>query len=85
MIAGKWRAPIREEALKLPFGEMRTSQPFGYISNTETSKGSVQHLRRRIANELAFDADFQFAATFLKFPGIESAMRQTQGDAILID
>jgi hypothetical protein len=63
-------APVLEHSLETTLLEMGLRQVLRHMGQTESGQRPVEHLDDAVDDELAFDADLQFAVTLFEFPGV---------------
>src|SRR3954462_5543884 len=68
VITGKRRAPVLKHALQATLSEMRLRHILGNIGQPESGQRRIEHLRRAVEDELAFNAHLQFVVTFFDLP-----------------
>jgi hypothetical protein len=61
-------------------------QVLRHMGQAESGQRRVEDLEDAVEDELAFDADLQFAVTLFEFPGVQTAMGgQAEIDAVMTD
>src|SRR6266581_4199784 len=84
MVTGIGKAPVLKHALETTSSEVGLHHPLRRINQAKSGQRRIQHLHGTVEDELTFDANFQFAASFLELPGVKTAMcRQAQVDAVV--